>query len=170
MNSRAQGTTIGHTCWMEECPGSCASGAEGRIWCLALTASQNPSPRDPAIRERPASRWMHIGGTADRQLVRGRCSECACASVMKRSPLVRPWQWRCCVVQLFFLLLPLPAVAICFNCLPAPARKRRPARGCALLLVRIHVRKHMATEFLSSLGGRRKRTGHQSCESRTVKG
>lgn len=92
IESQAQGTMVGHTCWMAECPGSCASGAEDHIWCLALMASRNPSPRGPAIRERQANRWMHIGDTADRQLVRGRCFECACASVMRRSPLVRPWQ------------------------------------------------------------------------------
>lgn len=143
-------TTTEHTCWMAECPGSCASGAEDRIWCLALMASQNPSPQGPSIRERHASRWMHIGGTAGLQLVRGRCSECACASVMRRSPLVRPWQWLCCcVVQLFFLLPP-PAVAICFNCPcpAAPARKRRRSGVCTALCtyVKIVLQNLWATE------------------------
>ena len=144
---QAQETGIEHTCWMGECPGSCASGAEDRIWCLALMASRNPSPQGPSVRERHASRWTHIGGTAGLRSVRGRCSECACASVARRSPPVRPWQWWCCVVQLFFLLLP-PAVAICFNC-PCPGCTSEKASALGGVHCSMYVRKDMPAGFTS---------------------
>ena len=132
MDSQMMGRALKHTCWTAECPGSCANGAEDRIWCLALMASRNPSPRGPAIRERQASCWMHIGGTAGLRLVRGRCSGCACASVMRRSPLVRPWQ----MAMLCGAIVLAAAAARCRDMLqlPCPTEKASAFSGVCTTL------------------------------------
>jgi hypothetical protein len=71
-----------HTCLMAEFPRSCASGATGRIWCLALKASRNRSPQGPGSRVRLGSRSMHSGGTAGLRFLIVRCFERALASGM----------------------------------------------------------------------------------------